>query len=233
MQNSQRSNQKELIDLGPTFYSDQEYIDCLKKLDLIGRVLGGDWATLSAFANRDSYDTILDVGCGGGQFTKRLAEKYPLAKVTGIDISEKAIAFAKESLDPSISNIHFEVPASSQLDYPDNSFDVVTSTLVCHHLTDEMLIDFLKRSYRIAKKTIIINDLHRHIVSEIGFIILSKIFFRNRLIMHDGPLSIRRAFTRNDWKAYLKAADIPTSQYKISWHWAFRWIVVIRTENKN
>ena len=45
---SQRSHQPELIDLGPSHYTPQQYRDCLYQLDRIGRWLGGDQATFWA-----------------------------------------------------------------------------------------------------------------------------------------------------------------------------------------
>ena len=115
--------------------------------------------------------------------------------------------------------------------YVRKSFDIVTSTLMCHHLNDDALIDFLKRSYLIAKKGVIINDLHRNFLARVAFGTVAPFLFRNRIVFHDGLLSIKRAFTKKDWIAYLKAAEIPAEKYSISWHWAFRWIVFIDTSH--
>ena len=40
--------------------------------------------------------TILDIGCGGGIFTRMILEKYPEAKACALDISELAVEHAKE-----------------------------------------------------------------------------------------------------------------------------------------
>ena len=103
------------------------------------------------------------------------------------------------------------------------------ATLVCHHMQDATLIDFLKKACSIAKRKVILNDLHRHPLALWGFQALAPLFFRNRLIQHDGPLSVRRAFTREDWKRYLTAAGISPDRYTIRWQWAFRWIVESRS----
>jgi hypothetical protein len=113
------------------------------------------------------------------------------------------------------------------------------ATLVCHHLSDAELISFLQQACRIAKQAVILNDLHRHPLATVGFATLVPLFFRNQMIWHDGLLSIRRAFTRQDWITFLKSAGIADSDYTLTWHWAFRWIVIIHTakmkqqENKN
>ncbi|MDP1880839.1 MAG: hypothetical protein Q8K60_07855, partial [Parachlamydiaceae bacterium] len=54
-----------------------------------------------------------------------------------------------------------------------------------------------------------------------------KGFFPNRLIYHDGLLSIKKAFKKKDWLNYLEAANIPLNQCKINWHWPFRWLLTI------
>lgn len=221
----QRIDKPELIDLGPAYYSDNEYTAWLIQMERIGRLLGSNKATLNAFKNLKSRPkSILDVGCGGGDFTYLLAQEFSHASVLGIDISEPAINYARKN---KAQNIAFELRKKPELDEPLGSFDVVTSTLVCHHLSDTQIIDFLKRAKVVARQAIIINDLHRHWLAYYGFKIISRAFFHNRLIIHDGPLSIARAFTYSDWKKYLEAAGFYATQYKISWHWLFRWIVVV------
>lgn len=226
-----RSYQPELIDLGPSHYTQEEYHHFLIQLDRIGRYLGGDQATLQAFAKlKKEPDSILDVGCGGGLFTLRLARKYPRAKVIGIDIAKDAIAMAQQHLQqqtPVLKNVEFHVPPTASLDYAPNSIDVLTTTLVCHHLSDEELAVFLKQADKISRQAVIINDLHRHPLAQGAFALAAPLFFRNRLIWHDGMLSIRRAFTRQDWIQLLKAAAIDLDRCSITWHWAFRWIVKI------
>lgn len=223
-----RSSQKELIDLGPPYYTDEEYDECLDQLGRIGRFLGGNRASLRTFKKMPKFNTILDIGCGGGQFSILLAKQFPEAQILGIDISSTAIAFAQKRFQETmLNNIQFEVCSD-----PQNQFDVVTATLVCHHLDDKSLIEFLKKSYQIAKNNIIINDLHRHWLAYFGFSLLSKCFFRNRLICHDGLLSIKKSFKKKDWISYLTQAGIPLERCSIKWHWAFRWIVQINASGK-
>lgn len=227
--NQPRSEQPEFIDLGPNFYTHEEYEDCLYQLSRVGRLLGGDRATLQTFKQLSFTPTsILDVGCGSGLFTKRLGLLYPQASIVGTDLSTVAIAYArKHSFLP---NIHYEIPLKPELDYPDHAFDIVTSTLVCHHLNDYQLIDFIKRACRVAKKRVIFNDLHRHLFAQWSFSIIAPVLFRNRLISHDGLLSIKKAFTKQDMHILLEKAGISKKAYTLTWHFAFRWILTINTE---
>lgn len=234
MKLSDRSHQKELLDLGEPFYTPSEYEHCLGELDRVGRYLGGDRATLGAFNQLQKEPTsIVDFGCGGGGFTIRLAKRYPKARVIGYDISEKAIDYAqKQKTTAGLRNIEWLIPSSMDLECLPKQCDVITTTLVCHHLSDEELVEFLKVAYRRASQAIIINDVHRSPIATFGYGLIAPVLFRNRLITHDGLLSIKRGFIRRDWDAYLKAAGIPLDRCKISWHWAFRWIVRINTHEK-
>lgn len=226
----------ELIDLGPSHYTLPEYEDCLRQLGRIGKIMGGDRATFDAIDRLPSApSSILDVGCGGGAFTIRLAKRYPKAKVVGVDISAEAIAYANKQLknQPHLPNLLFQLADKPSLDYSPKQFDVVTATLVCHHLNDTELVAFLKEAVRVAGQAVIMNDLHRHPLASGSFAMIAPILFPNRLIWHDGLLSIKRAFKRDDWVRYLEAADISSDKVFLTWQWAFRWILSIDTSTKS
>ena len=183
---SKRSQQAELIDLGASFYTASEYRECLFQLDRIGRFLGGDRATFSAF-NKLTFtpESIADIGCGSGLYTMRLAARYPTADVVGIDLSQEAISIAQENLKNSRSplpRLRFFVPPVTNLNIP-NQYDVVTATLMTHHLSDQELIAFLKQTCQSARRAVILNDLHRHWLATAGFVMLAPLLFRNRLIV--------------------------------------------------
>lgn len=232
MADSQRSDELELIDLGSHYFTREEYEDWLIQMSRCGKLTGGDRATFRAFKRLSRPpQSILDVGCGGGNFTLLLAQRYPEANILGIDTSAMAIAYAKQLLErnpgafPRVSFQHLQEPRLGQ-SFKD--FDVITATLVCHHLNDSDLIDFFKQATTLAKQAVIINDLHRHPLASVFFFLVAPLFFRNRLFLTDGPISIRRAFKRRDWKRLLHRAGIGKNQWTLTWHWLFRWTVTMR-----
>lgn len=226
---SLRSLEKEWIDLGNDHYSREEYEDCLIKLDRIGKWLGGDAATISSLKKMDPPPaSILDVGCGGGLFTMKVAALFPQARVRGIDINLWAIQFAERHRKGYYRNLTFECPIEAKLQEPSKSYEVVMATLVCHHLTDIDIVDFITNACRVATRKVVINDLHRHDLAYGLFKGVSPVFFRNRLIQHDGLLSIQRGFVYEEWVQLLEMAGLAPSSYRIKWHWAFRWIIEIQ-----
>ncbi|MCW8931262.1 MAG: methyltransferase domain-containing protein [Gammaproteobacteria bacterium] len=223
----QRSYEKELIDLGEPNYTPEEYNDCLEKLGSVGRLLGGDRATLKGFSNLNPY-SILDVGCGGGFTVNLLSKKFTQCTVTGIDMSEKAINFCHTRHRKENRQIHFKHHANKGIIADENSVDIITTTLVCHHMNDEELVEFLKQAKSVAKQEVIINDLHRHPIAYFFYFFMAPVLFRNRLISKDGLLSIKRGFIHSEWKKYLKLAGLQKNDYKISWYFPFRYIVRIQ-----
>lgn len=223
-----RSQEKELIDLGSDFYSPDEYKDCLKKLFRINQFLGIFRSTRKLLSNYAKEASLLDIGCGGGLFLLNLSCYFPEMKMLGIDTNNDAIVAAQQALNDwrktsATQNLSFE---AQHLDVTlsNNKFDIILATLLCHHLSDEELICFLHKACRHANQVVIINDLHRHSLAY-WFYALTSPLFRNRLITHDGLISIKRGFTRSEWRSLLAKANIPN--YQIKWRWPFRWQITL------
>ena len=72
---------------------------------------------------------ILDVGCGGGIFTRIILEKYPNASASAIDISELCVDYAKEYNKEFIDSGRLDVQVADVMDLPfeDGTFDMVVS----------------------------------------------------------------------------------------------------------
>lgn len=76
----------------------------------------------------------LDVGCGNGAFTERLAELCAPASIHGIDPSEPQLEFARSR--PSLRSAVFQKADAMALPYPDDSFDAAVMPLVIFFVPD-------------------------------------------------------------------------------------------------
>lgn len=86
------------------------------------------------FAPVSRGDEVLDVGCGTGSLTRTILALGDPARVVGIDLSERYVAFARERIsDP---RVRFEVGDACALPFPDGSFDKALSLLVLHFVPE-------------------------------------------------------------------------------------------------
>ena len=77
--------------------------------------IGVDAVLIGAWAQGDSPERILDVGTGCGVIAMMMAQRYPGAEVTGIDIDEASIQEARENFRNSEMNERLE---AEQIEFP-------------------------------------------------------------------------------------------------------------------
>ena len=90
---------------------------------------------------------VLDAGCGMGSTTIYLS-KYAKS-IIGIDISSISISYAKQHFNK--SNCIFKISDIRKINYPNSSFDAVTSFEVIEHLNEHDQIQYINEIYRILK----------------------------------------------------------------------------------
>lgn len=73
-----------------------------------------------------------------------------------------------------------------------------------------------------------INDLHRHQIAYHFIKFVTKLFSKSYLVKNDGPLSVLRAFKKNEWVDILNKSGI--KNYTIQWKWAFRLLIIVHNE---
>jgi len=80
-------------------------------------------------------EQVLDVGCGTGTLALEVQRRVGRAgRVAGIDPSPEQIARARSKAARRNLPIEFQIGVIEQLAFPDQTFDVVFSTLMMHHL---------------------------------------------------------------------------------------------------
>lgn len=153
---------------------------------------------------------ILDVGCGYGDGLRRV-ERWAQARnlaveLTGLDINPDAVAIAAEASPPA-SKIHW-VAADIFRYLPERPVDFVVSSLFTHHLAEPDVIRFLQWMELHAGHGWFVNDLSRAAVPYHLLRIFAKVARLHPFVQHDGPVSIARAFVREDWERMCAAAGL-------------------------
>lgn len=200
----QRSHRLEHIDTGN--YTADEYDDCIGELQLVNRWIG-DAHSLKATvlreveAQRLKSFSILDIGAGSGELLRVAArwarQTHRQLRAVGLDMNERmteSIIEESERFDE-ISSVRGD---ALRLPFADAEFDYVICSLFTHHLLDEQVVQVLGEMSRVAKRRIFVIDLHRHPVAYFLYTTVGKIILHNRLVRHDGALSILRGFKRDE-----------------------------------
>ncbi len=191
----------------------------LRDLARINRLTGG--ARLSARAigalgepGGDPPATILDVGTGAADIPMRL---LAAARATGrtlmvaaTDSRHEVIAAARRAR-PAIERtpgLDLAVADGRLLPHPDAAFDVAHASLVLHHLEPDQAVAFLGELRRVARRGVVVNDLVRGRLAWVGGWLLVHAIGTSRYTRHDGPLSVRRAYTRPELLGLIAAAGL-------------------------
>src|ERR1700733_840545 len=145
-----------------------------------------------------SAPTILDVGCGYGDLLRAIRRWAN-----------------KRNLKPALFGV--DLP-------PGRRFDIIVSSLVGHHLSDEKLRDFLVLLERASTQGWLIYDLQRHRVLYEVIGLASRLARLHPMVTNDGQISVMRSLTRKEWTDRLAAAGIELSNVKIRW-FLFRFVI--------
>ena len=109
----------------------------------------------------------LDVGCGSGALTIACAKRNPRATMVGIDrwgaeyASFSKVLCERNAKAEGVSNVSFSKGDAVHLDYPDETFDAVTSNYVYHNISGVNKQELLRETLRVLKRggTFAIHDL--------------------------------------------------------------------------
>ncbi len=77
---------------------------------------------------------ILDLGCGTGEITRRLADLYPQAQIVGVDILESNLDLARRENSAHVLRVHYETGDAFALKFAHATFDLV----VCRHMSQSV-----------------------------------------------------------------------------------------------
>lgn len=143
----------------------------------------------------------LDVGCGSGKKTKIFSKLFELPKtmIFGADIPN----WGPYQFDKSKLPFHFEFIRDGMIEYPDNSFEVVSAILTLHHVPD--LTGFIKELKRVLKPNglllIIEHDNHNkfdNLITDLQHTLYSYLYDNNHKYLEEKIYN--RYFNYMEWK---------------------------------
>lgn len=217
---AKRSRQPERIDTGD--YTPEEYERFLQDIRLVNRFAGDNRAlsrTLLRRIRRENLKrfSVLDVGAGSGELLRTVASfarrESRQAELVGLEINKRsARAILEESAG--FGSIRAVRGDALRLPFAGDSFDFVISSLFTHHLTDEKIIRTLTEMARVARRQVLVIDLHRHRAAYLSYKIFCTAFRLSPLVRQDGSLSIRRGFKGEELQRLAEKARLKNISVK-------------------
>lgn len=216
---SRRADPAVLTELMDEPCNREEMRACLRDLEKVNRLFRAyrpllSWLDSLELKSGPEPISILDVACGYGDGLRRI-ERWAAArrinvKLTGCDLNPDAVAIAMEATAKTSSaagKIEWIAADIFSLDGR-QAIDIVVSSLFTHHLSESDIVRFLRWMEEHARVGWFINDLSRAAVPYWLFKAFAKVAGLHRFVQHDGPVSIARAFAREDWERMCQAAGL-------------------------
>ena len=163
--------------------------------------------------------SLLEVGAGAGDMPLRAARALR-SKGYELEVSllDRKWSHLPQNGVPSVAGDALALP------FHDESFDVVSCTLLAHHFEPDELPRFVREALRVCRRAVLINDLIRSRIHT-GLVYAGLPLFRSRITWHDAPASVRRAYTCEEMREMLRG--VPGASVTISRHVLYRMGVVV------
>ena len=124
-----------------------------------GNVQDRVWKLVLANLDWDGKGKALDIGCGNGALTIKLAQKYTEAQVVGIDYWGKNWEYSKNTCDRNAAiegvneRVTFQKASAVSLPFEDEHFDAAVSNFVFHEVSDAKdKRELIREALRVVKK---------------------------------------------------------------------------------
>lgn len=211
---------------------ESELFHTLRQFERVNRWFTRSRGALEKFVLRpmrrapDRRWTLADLGAGGCDLPRWLVQR---CRREGLRLTVRAI-----ERDPRVrryaesANAGFpeiELIAADALDADAwGCPDFVFANHLLHHLADEQIVELLRRLDESGARYVL-NDIVRTRWAVAPYVAVVAPFFPDSFLLEDGCISIRRAFTRDDWRRYIEAAGIG-GRVRLFRRFPFRWIAV-------
>lgn len=156
--------------------------------------------------------SILDVGAGDGALGNELRR---WAKengwdwcVTNLDLNPTALACAADGAKKVVGS-------ALELPFADGSFDVVIGSQMAHHLKDEQVIRHFEEGWRVARRGLVVSDLHRNAGLYAVLAITCLLGGFPQMFTQDCVVSVKRGWRLPELKRLAEEAGIQGVQARL------------------
>jgi 2-polyprenyl-3-methyl-5-hydroxy-6-metoxy-1,4-benzoquinol methylase len=136
-------------------------------------------------------------------------------RLIGVDLSPQVIDVAR-SVTSVADDIEYHA-ADIFTFTPPAPIDFVVTSLVTHHLPDDLIVRFLRWMETMAARGWMIYDLQRSVVPFYFIVLAGAVLRLHPVVTYDGRVSVARSLTRREWQARLLDAGIPREVVDLRW----------------
>ncbi|MFW6642046.1 class I SAM-dependent methyltransferase [Nocardiopsis algeriensis] len=111
----------------------------------------GQRTRVAELAPHDTYTDICDLGCGTGQFTLKLAQAYPEARVTGVDLSLAELRYAQRRAAEAGTEWDLVRAPAEDTGLDGESFDLVASFILLHEMPPHAIRKVFAEAFRLLR----------------------------------------------------------------------------------
>lgn len=116
----------------------------------------GGWGATASRAIRIKYPDFkpkryLDIGCSVGRELFSVMDVFPQAETYAIDVGAPMLRYGHARSEATGRKVHFSQQNAEKLDFPDNHFDLVTSSFFFHEISVKSSKKILKEVFRVLK----------------------------------------------------------------------------------
>jgi len=208
----------------------------LHNLEILNRFFGGRQAVLRRVSplleTRPSMEplAVLDIGSGAGDLCRVLVEacrrRSRPVRLWSLDVHPQVQEYARLQ-SAGYPEIRFLRADGTRVPLRDDSVDLALCTLALHHFAEEDAVAVLAEMARVTRRWAVVSDLCRSPHAYAGVWLATR-FMPNPMTRHDGPVSVRRAFTLAELAELARRAGWTAPElHRDAW---FRMSVVLRKE---
>jgi len=195
-------------------------------VDELARAVRADFDRLAAFAaddwnhNHVYHDRLLeavpvpcraalDLGCGAGDFTRRLAERS--ASVIGLDFSEAMIDAARQRTEA--PHVRYEVADITTYALPAEAFDCIASLTTLHHVDLPTLLARLVAALRPGGRLLILDIPRETGLADLAYAahgapLTRSLLFRATGSLRRDPAAVKAWIEHGERDTYTSMAEL-------------------------
>jgi Methyltransferase domain len=148
---------------------------------------------------------VIDVGGGRGHLARRLVGR---ARRRGRRLRAIVVDRAVDGAGPRGEGVTLIRADATALPFRPWAAHVVTTSLTLHHLEPAAAVQCLREMRAAARLGVVVNDLLRTRLVLALVWLATRVVTRHRFARHDGPLSVRRAYSPSELRSLAAAAGL-------------------------